>query len=115
MRRRLGSALAFAALISAPGAHAVLLEQSTQEFFDRCSIDDRVCVSRVEQIRQAYEKSGGKLCPPAAITRETYAENVTLWIGQQEKLDMNQNDMKSITAALKALYSCNAKPHGAKP
>lgn len=105
-------ALSFLALalcaISAPLAHAA----TTQEFFDLCGGSDEACTKRIEEVRAAAAKSGTKFCPPSTMSTEGYANEVVYWIGENG-LDMNQDDSKSILAALKSLYPC--KPQGSKP
>ena len=94
-----------------PRAHAA----TTQEFFDLCGNDEEACAKRIDDVRLAHEKKNGKLCLPNTMSREGYANEVTYWIGEQQPpLDMNQDDAKTITAALKALYTCKP-PQGAKP
>ena len=101
--------LALALAVSTAPARAA----TTQQFFDLCGNDEEACAKRIDDVRTAYEKSNPKLCPPATMSREGYANEVTYWIGEQPSLDMKQDDAKSIAAALKALYTC--KPQGAKP
>jgi len=96
------------ATITAPQAHA----RTTQEFFDLCGNDEEACGKRIDEVRAAAEKAGAKFCPPSTMDREGYIFEITYWIGETG-VDVNQDDAKSITAALKALYSC--KPQGSKP
>jgi hypothetical protein len=111
-RTRLSCALAVAAAAFAGTmAHAA----TTQEFFDLCGNDEEACAKRIDEVRSNYEKKNGKLCPPATMSREGYANEITYWIGEQQPpLNMNQDDAKSISAALKALYACKPS-QGAKP
>jgi len=96
--------------LTAPQAHAA----TTQAFFDLCGNDEEACAKRIDEVRAAFEKTNPKLCSPATMSREGYANEVTYWIGEQQSLDMNQDDAKSITAALKALYTCQPS-QGQKP
>src|SRR5262245_49925996 len=93
-------ALALCAL-TASQAHA----QTTQEFFDLCGSGDEPCAKRIDEVRAAAEKAGAKFCPPSTMSTEGYANEVIYWIGENG-LDMNQDDAKSILAALKSLYPC---------
>lgn len=97
-------AIALAGLTSPP-VHAA----TTQAFFDLCGTDEEACAKRIDEVRAAAEKAGEKFCLPTTMSREGYAEEVVYWIGEQPSPDMNQDDAKSITAALKAIYSCNKK------
>ena len=103
------------ALAVVGATHTQAVAGTTQEFFDLCGNDEEACAKRIDDVRAAYEKTNAKLCLPPTMSREGYANEVTYWIGEQQPpLDMKQADAKSITAALKALYTC--KPaRGAKP
>ncbi|MBI1212335.1 MAG: hypothetical protein GC190_12795 [Alphaproteobacteria bacterium] len=103
---RTALALALALAAFAAPAHAT----TTQQFFDLCGESDKACVKRIDEVRAAAEKAGTKFCPPTTTSREGYANEVIYWIDEQTSLDMNQDDAKSITSALKALYPCNKKP-----
>jgi hypothetical protein len=93
-------AFALAAFSSAQAA-------TTQEFFDLCGNDEEACAKRIDEVRAASEKLGAKYCPPTTMSREGYANEVVYWIGEQQPpIGMTQNDAKSITGALKALYPC---------
>ena len=101
------------AVIGATRARA--FAATTQEFFDPCGNDEEACAKRIDDVRAAYEKTNAKLCLPNTMSREGYANEVTYWIGEQQpQLDMKQADAKSITAALKALYTCKPS-QGSKP
>src|SRR5258705_12786297 len=103
------------AVIAAAFAGPIAQAATTQDFFDLCGNDEEACAKSIDDVRAAYEKTNPKLCLPATMSREGYANEVTYWIGEQQPpLDMAQSDTKSITAALKALYTCR-KPEGAKP
>jgi hypothetical protein len=107
-RTLLSCALAAAtALAAAPPAQAA----ATQDFLDLCGKDERACAERIDEVRASYEKTNAKLCVPATMTREGYANEISYWIGEQQPpLEMAQPDSESIAAALKALYTC--QPQG---
>ena len=96
-------------IVTGPRAHAA----TTQQFFDLCGNDEEACAARIDDVRTVYEKTNPKLCLPATMSREGYADEITYWIGEQS-LDIMQADDKAITAALKALYTCKP-PQGATP
>jgi hypothetical protein len=108
--------LSLALIVVATGAIGPLAHAATtQEFFDLCGNDQEACARQIDDVRTAYEKKNNKLCPPATMSREGYANEITYWIGEQQPpLNMNQDDARSITAALKALYACKPS-QGAKP
>jgi hypothetical protein len=112
MGRMLGLALIVAAtLAGGTSARAA----TTQQFFDLCGNDEEACAKRIDEVRVAYEKTNGKLCLPTTMSREGYANEVVYWIGEQQPpVNMNQDDAKSISAALKAIYTCKPS-QGATP
>ena len=89
---------------------AAVQARTTQEFTDRCEIDEATCAKEIKDARRALEQGPRermRICVPASLTDEDLVAEVTRWISEQSPALDRKEAAESIAAALVALYSCD--------
>ncbi len=95
------------ALIAVTGS---AFARSTRDFMDACAADVAACAIEIKSVGNSLQEGPlidrEKLCYPPGMSDEGLVGEVTYWIDEQVPSLEQQDDVKSIGAALIALYAC---------